>query len=59
MTNGTVDATVAGINGQMLTVKYENGEQKILVGPDAVIRAYVVGNKSELTPGAHVGHPAC
>jgi hypothetical protein len=54
MTNGTVDTTVAGVSGQTLTVKYKDGEQKIIIGPDAAIRAYVIGDKSELKPGAHI-----
>jgi hypothetical protein len=54
MTNGTVDATVASVDGQVLTVKYKDGAQKIIVGPDATIRAYVVGDKSELKSGAHI-----
>ena len=35
-------------------VKYKDGEKKIVVGPDAVIRAYVVGSRDELKPGANV-----
>jgi outer membrane lipoprotein SlyB len=54
MTNATVDTTVAGVDGQVVTVKYKDGEQKIVIGPQAAIRAYVVGDKSELTPGAHI-----
>jgi hypothetical protein len=54
MTNGTVDTTAASVDGQTLTVKYKDGQQKILVSPDATIRAYVVGDKSELKPGAHI-----
>ncbi len=54
MTNGTVDTTVAGVSGQTLTVKYKDGEQKITIGPDATIRAYVIGDTSELKPGAHI-----
>src|SRR5262249_1703346 len=45
MTNATVDTTVAGVDGQAIMVKYKDGEKKIIVGPDAVIRAYVVGNR--------------
>ena len=37
-----------------MIVKYKGGEQKIVVPPDAVIRAYAVGDTSELKPGAHV-----
>jgi hypothetical protein len=54
MTNGAVEQTVAGVDGQVLTVKYKGGEQKIVVPPEAVILAYAVGDKSELKPGAHV-----
>lgn len=54
MTNATVDTTVAGVDGQVVTVKYKDGEKKIIIGKDAVIRAYVVGDKSELKPGAHI-----
>ena len=54
MTNGAVADTVAGVDGPMLTVKYKDGEKKIIVPPDAVILAYAVGDKSELKPGAHV-----
>jgi hypothetical protein len=54
MTNGAVDQTVASADGQVLTVKYKGGEQKIVVPPDAVIRAYVLGDKAELKPGAHI-----
>jgi len=54
MTNGTVDQTVAGVDGQMVIVKYQGGEMKIVVPPDAVIQAYMIGDKSELKPGAHI-----
>jgi hypothetical protein len=54
MTNATVDTTVAGVDGQVITVKYKDGEKKLIVGPDAVIRAYVAGSKDELKPGAHI-----
>jgi hypothetical protein len=54
MTNATVEQTVAGVDGQVVMVKYKGGEQKIVVPPDAVILAYAVGDKAELKPGAHV-----
>jgi len=54
MTNGTAENPVASANGQVVTVKYKGGEQKIIIGPDATIRRYVPGNKDELKPGAHV-----
>jgi hypothetical protein len=54
MTNATVDTTVGSVDGQVVTVKYKDGEKKIVIGPDAVIMAYVVGDKSELKPGANI-----
>ena len=54
MTNGTAESTVASVNGQVVMVKYKGGEQKIIIGPDATIRRYVLGTKDELKPGAHV-----
>lgn len=54
MTNATVDTTVAGVDGQVLTVKYKGGTQKIIIGSDARILAYVVGSRDELKPGANV-----
>lgn len=54
MTNGSVDAAVAGVNGRVLTVKYKGGEQKIVIAEGATIRAYLPGDKTELKPGAHV-----
>ena len=57
MTNGTVDAMVAGVAGQVVTVKYKGGEQRIIIGPDAPIRIYVPGDRSELKAGAHIAMP--
>jgi Domain of unknown function (DUF5666) len=54
MTNATVDTTVAGVDGQVVVVKYKDGEKKLIVGPDAVIRAYVVGSRDELKPGVKI-----
>ena len=54
MTNGAVEQTVTSVDGPVLMIKYKGGEQKIAVPADAVIRAYAVGDKSELKPGAHI-----
>jgi hypothetical protein len=54
MTNATVDTTAAGVEGQVLRVTYKGGEQRILIAPDAVIMAYVTGDRSELKPGANI-----
>jgi hypothetical protein len=58
MTNATVDNTVASVDGQVVMLKYKDGEKKIIVGPDAAIINNVVGDKSELKPGANVAFPA-
>jgi len=54
MTNATVDETVKSVDGQVLIVKYKGGEKKIVVPPEAVILAYVIGDRSELKPGATI-----
>lgn len=54
MTNGNVEQTIASSDGQVLTLKYKDGEKKILVPADAPIVAYVPGDKSELKPGASI-----
>jgi len=58
MTNATVDTTVASVDGQVVMLKYKDGEKKIIVGPDAAIINNVVGDKSELKPGANVAFAA-
>jgi hypothetical protein len=54
MTNATVDTTVAGVDGQVLTVKYKDGEKKVVVPTDASILRYEVGSRNELKPGAPI-----
>lgn len=54
MTNATVAETVKGVDGQVLTVKYKDGEKRIIIPPDARILAYSVGERSELKTGAQV-----
>jgi hypothetical protein len=54
MTNATVAETVASVDGPMLTVKYKDGEKKIVVPPDATILAYAAGDRGELKVGAKV-----
>ena len=38
----------------MLTLKYKDGEKKIIVSPDTPIVIYVPGDKSELKPGTPI-----
>ena len=53
MTNGAAsDATVAGVDGSTMVIKYKDGEKKIVVPPNAPIVRYEIGNKSDLKAGA-------
>jgi hypothetical protein len=54
MTNATVAQTVTGVDGQVIDVKYKDGEKKVVVPPDAAIVAFADGEKSEIKPGAKV-----
>jgi uncharacterized protein GlcG (DUF336 family) len=55
MTNGAVsDATVAGVDGSTILVKYNGGEKKIIVPPNTPIVRYEIGGKADLKPGARV-----
>lgn len=54
MTNATVEQTVAGVDGQTITVKYKDGEKKVIVPPEAPIVTYLPGDKAELKPGAKI-----
>ncbi len=54
MTNAAVETTVAGNDGQTLTVKYKGEEKKVVVPADAIIVKYVPGDKALLTSGAKI-----
>jgi hypothetical protein len=54
MTNATVAESVAGNDGHTLTIKYKDGEKKVVVGPDTPVVTYVPANKSDLKAGAKV-----
>ena len=58
MTNATIDDTVASVDGQVVMVRYKDGEKKIIITPEAVIRTYVVSDKSELKVGSAVAGSA-
>lgn len=54
MTNANVDTSVASVDGQVVMLKYKDGEKKIIIGPDAQIVGSVLGDKSELKKGAAI-----
>lgn len=53
MTNANVDKTetVAGVDGQMLSVKYKGGEKKVLVTPETAVVTYTTGDRADIKPG--------
>src|SRR5262249_7032717 len=54
MTNATVSQMVKGVQGNEITLKYKEGEKKIVVVPETVIVTYVPSDKSELKPGSKI-----
>jgi hypothetical protein len=54
MTNATVAQEVDANDGKSLSVKYKDGEKKVVVSPDTPIVNFVDGTKSELTAGAKI-----
>lgn len=59
MTNGTVEqagavTSVGGTAGRTLTVKYKEGEQRIVVPADVPIVTFAPGRRDDLKAGAHV-----
>jgi hypothetical protein len=58
MTNAAVETIVAGVEGEVVMVKYKQGdkvdEKKIIIPPGTPIVAYAPGNRSEVKPGAQI-----
>ena len=54
MTNAAVAQMVKGVDGDVITLKYKDGEKKIVVTPQTEIVTYVPGSKDELNPGAKI-----
>jgi hypothetical protein len=59
MTNGSLQTSISGVDGQMLTVKYKvqgkaDEEKKIVVTPKTIIATTVAGTKADLKPGLKV-----
>jgi hypothetical protein len=52
MTNGTVGTTVTSVDGPIITVKYKDGDKKIVVTPDVPIVRFEVADISAVKPGA-------
>jgi Domain of unknown function (DUF5666) len=62
MTNANVDkveqVAVEKVQGQLLTLKYKDGEQKVFIPPETTIVKNVPGDRSLLKPGTGVYIPA-
>src|SRR3984893_14304539 len=59
MTNGALQTSIAGVDGQTLTVKYKvqgkpDEEKKIVVTPKTIIATTVASTKADLKPGLKV-----
>jgi hypothetical protein len=52
MTNADVATQVTGVDGQTLTVKYKDGEKKVIVPPNTPVVRFAPGTKDDLKPGA-------
>jgi hypothetical protein len=52
MTNGTVGSSVTGVDGPVITVKYKDGEKKIVVTPDVPIVRFEIGDMRAVKAGA-------
>src|SRR6267378_4969570 len=58
MTNGAVGQTVTSVDGPVLTVKFKDGEKKLVVGPSVPVQRLEVSNSGELKSGAAVAAAA-
>src|SRR5437588_46120 len=54
MTNATVAQMVKGVAGDEITLKYKDGEKKIVVAPDTAIVTYASGSTDDLKPGREI-----
>jgi hypothetical protein len=54
MTNANVEQSVKGVDGQSLTLKYKDGEKKVVVTPETTIVTYTAGDAAEVKPGVNI-----
>ena len=54
MTNANIEQVGTAVDGQILTLKYKDGEKKIFVPANTPIVVYVPGDRGDLKPGAKV-----
>jgi hypothetical protein len=58
MTNGAVGQTVTSVDGPVLTVKFKDGEKKLIIGPSVPVQRLEISNSGELKSGAAVAAAA-
>jgi hypothetical protein len=58
MTNATVGQVIAAADGPTLTLKYKDGEKRVIVPVETVVVTYLPGSVAELAPGAVIFVPA-
>jgi hypothetical protein len=51
MTNANITSTAQTSGGNEITLKYKDGEQKILVTPETEVVTFVPGSRADLKPG--------
>jgi hypothetical protein len=54
MTNGSVEQAVTGVEGPVLSVKYKDGEKKLVVTPQTIVVTYEIGKREEVQPGIKI-----
>jgi len=54
MTNGNVEQAVTAVDGPVLSVKYKDGEKKLVVTPQTVVVTYEFGKREEIEPGTKI-----
>lgn len=54
MTNANVDTIVTGVDGHTLTMRYKDGEKKLVVTPETVVVTYAPGDAKEVVPGTGI-----
>jgi hypothetical protein len=54
MTNANVETAVTGVDGQVLTLKYKDGEKKLLVTPQTAIVSFAPGDRAEVKVGTKI-----
>jgi hypothetical protein len=54
MTNANVESKVASVDGDVVIVKYKDGEKKVTIPKDTPVVAFAPGEMNEVKPGAQI-----